>query len=124
MQTDFFPRVLGKVPPTLKRAMDAHLIVSMTDARGIIIYVNAKFCDISGYSADELLGQNHRIINSGEHSRAFFEDMWRTITRGRIWQGEVKNRHKSGSVYWVSSTIVPVENEFGFITHYLSMLTS
>ena len=123
MQTDFLPRVLGKVPPTLKRAMDAHSIVSMTDARGIIIYVNAKFCEISGYSADELLGQNHRIINSGEHSRAFFEDMWRTITQGRIWQGEVKNRHKSGSFYWVSSTIVPVENEYGFITHYLSIRT-
>lgn len=123
MQSQVFAQVLGGVSATLKSVIDAHSILSITDVRGLIVYANEKFCEISGYKEEELLGQSHRIINSGEHSRAFFEDMWRTITRGLIWHGEVKNRHKSGSFYWVSSTIVPVENEYGFITHYLSIRT-
>ena len=123
MQPEVLAQVLGNISPPLKRALDAHSIISVTDAKGDIVYVNEKFCEISGYSASELIGHNHRVINSGEHSDEFFVDMWRTISSGKVWQGEVKNRHKSGAYYWVSSTIVPVENEAGYITHYLSIRT-
>ena len=90
-----------------KLALDAHSLVSITDAAGMITYVNAKFAEVSGYSAEELMGQTHRIVKSRLHSAQFYRDLWDTIRVGKIWNGQIANRTKAGDIYWVEATIVP-----------------
>ena len=104
-----------------KYALDQAAIVAATDAKGVITYVNQKFCDISGFSRAELLGNTHRLVNSGYHPPDYFKNMWRTILAGEIWSGEICNRAKGGQLYWVYTTIVPFRNEQGHIYQFLSI---
>ncbi len=119
-----FERKKGKILSTLtafKKAIDTNVICTITDARGIITYANERFCAISMYSQDELLGKTHRIVNSQYHSREFFADMWKTISAGEMWTGDIRNKAKDGSYYWVQSVIVPIKDEALRVNGYLSL---
>lgn len=106
-----------------KFALDQHAIVGTADVRGTITYANNQFAEISGYSIDELIGQNHRLLKSGVQSTEFFREMYHTIAAGKVWHGEICNKAKDGHLYWVATTIVPYMDENGKPTQYISMRT-
>lgn len=107
----------------IERALDMHSIIGITDKEGTITYVNKKFCEISKYSEKELINQNHRILQSGFHPTEFFAGMWNTISHGKTWRGEIKNKAKDGSFYWVKTIIVPILDKQGNVQEFVSIRT-
>ncbi|WP_114418622.1 response regulator [Marinospirillum perlucidum] len=116
-------RQLYQLRQQQQETLDRHAIVSVANRQGEIIYVNERFCQISGYSQEELLGQDHRLLKSGQHPPEFYQDLWRRLSAGLVWQGEICNRRKDGRLYWVESTITPFFDENGQIREYVSIRT-
>ncbi|MFQ5783100.1 MAG: PAS domain-containing sensor histidine kinase [Nitrosopumilus sp.] len=123
MSVSAFFKKLNLDSYVLEDILSDHSIIAITDTEGTIVYVNRKFCEISKYSEDELLGQNHRILKSDEHSDEFFTNMWDTISSGKVWTGEIKNRAKDGSFYWLKSTIIPILDSEKNIKNYVAVRT-
>ena len=111
----------AKLNSLYKNAIDKSSLVSIADPNGKITYVNEQFVKVSGFSRDELIGNNHRIINSGKMPKGFFENLWMTIKSGKSWQGEICNKSKNGEEFWVESNIVPFTNEMGEIDRFISI---
>ena len=105
----------------IKKAIDASSIVSITDNQGVIKYVNKKFCEVSKYSEDELIGKTHRVIKSSHQSNEFWKEMWETITAGKVWSGRIKNKAKDGTYYWVQSTFIPLFDEHENIEQFIAI---
>lgn len=120
---DHLARSLSSLAERELEALDQHAIVSIADGRGEIIYVNERFCEISGYGQDEVLGNNHRILKSGVHDEDFYRGMWRTIRAGEVWRGDICNRRKDGRYYWVESTITPFLDDSGTPWQFISIRT-
>ena len=116
IQYNFIPAV-----DFYRSAIDLTCLVSVTDEKGLILSANSKFCNVSQYTEAELLGKDHRIVNSGEHDQEFFKNMWKTLKNKNIWAGEIKNKKKDGSFYWVFSTIIPILGNNGEIIKYFSI---
>jgi PAS domain S-box-containing protein len=116
------PEELIELLKAYQKAIDVNIISSVTDQAGKILYANDKFCEVSKYSNDELVGQNHRIVNSGYHPKEFFAEMWRTIESGKAWHGEIRNQAKDASIYWVDTVILPISYPSGQL-QYLSLRT-
>lgn len=102
---------------------DHKAIYSLTNQKGTILFANDKFCEVSGYSKEDLIGANHNIVNSGLHSKEFFKEMWRTVGKGNIWQGEIRNKKKNGDFYWVDTVIFPVYEHQQKQKQYFSIRT-
>lgn len=120
------PHSYAYQPPTAvlaayQRALDTYSIVSITDRRGYITFINPMFCEISGYGHDELIGATHALLNSGHHKKGFFAEMWRTIASGKTWTGEICNRAKNGSTYWVDTVIIPLLDDDQHLEGYMSV---
>lgn len=105
----------------MKKAIDTYLLFSITDTKGKIIYVNDKFCEISKYTKEELVGQNHKIMNSNFHSKEFFKELWKTVASGKVWHNEVNNKAKDGEIFWVDTTVFPIYNKNGKIIQYFCL---
>ncbi len=113
--------ILANTLNAFKKAIDTNIICTITNDKGIITYVNDNFCKISQYTHNEIIGQTHNIVNSGFHTKQFFAELWETIKGGKMWTGEIKNKAKDGSFYWVNSVIIPIKDSNEEITGYLSL---
>ena len=102
-------------------ALDNAVLLSITNPEGIITYANDKFVEVSKYSREELLGENHKMLKSGCHTTSFYQELWRTISSGKVWRGEIKDKAKDGTFYWLDANISPIFDDFGKIQGYIAI---